>query len=635
MGRELKRITGKSGRLFYPLLFAAALVYIGFRIFDYHEASLAVGLSSRSIRFQQGVLRHGVNIVPRDLLRGFDVLCFDDGHSRVRFVGWTFETFDAKFLLWLARFLPPHPSLSLGWIFTLVLTPLFFFKLIRLLTGNRAAAWLCVTLLVLSAGSLSGITLRDSAVKPLVNFFTVFTFYLAARISGEPAGAGNLKMFAVMLAALFVSFLVDETAWFLYPAVPIMFPALFLPRGRGLFRGLYLSLIAVFLIFVTFLAPVLVERYGSGEFDFWSYMLRSEEASAASVWEWLNVGNILPSARNMIVSQFVPWEKPGWAAAYLLVLPYLAYLFLNLSAEKKKMLLRSTLLLCAYLVFITFYWSRGDEYQMALETPYYYGALFSVFILFPLAVLFSRRGPAFQRAVNAAIVIFMAVVFMYNFPFIHRQERGFFGDHSHRLHRLTFSDVYWAWRFWDDPDVRERFIASYPERWFWFFPLTPPAVVEGSLSDSPPDRGQLLLEPELRLSSGPYPGDYPPVSNLLDGSADTFWRAPVGEDPPWVTADFRGRGERQGARVMRVAMLPRPAAPEEFPRRAELLGSMDGEVWTLVAPLSRPSRPPGDRWVIWSFRNHAPYRMYRLVFEESHSGRPVPYVSLSGLSFTE
>ncbi len=380
--------------IIYPLIFLGVLVYIGFRILDYNEASLAVGLSSRSIRFQQGVLRHGTAIVPRDLLRGFDILCFDNAVSRVRFVGWAVEVIDAKTLLWLARYFPPHPSFSLSWFLTLILSPLFLFKLIRLQSRSREAAWGAVILFCLSAGSLSGFTLRDSPLKPLVNFFTIYIFYLAARVDGiaEPGtlnSGKSARLLGLILGALFISFFIDETAWFLYPAVPILFPRLFFKPERGFFRWLYLGVFAVFLLTVTFLAPVLVEKYGSGGFDFWGYIITPDFAPDVTMWERWNMNNLLLSVRNLAISQFIPWNKPWWGVAYLIIMPFLAMCYFRLPSARRRLFLRYILLLGAYLVFIIFYLGKGDEGEQVLMTPYYYAALFSVLTILPLAILLS------------------------------------------------------------------------------------------------------------------------------------------------------------------------------------------------------------------------------------------------------
>lgn len=621
----------------YPIIFLGVLVYIGFRILDYNEASLAVGLSSASIRFQQGVLRYGTAIVPRDLLRGFDILCFDNAASRVRFVGWVVEVIDAKTLLWLARFFPPHPSFSLGWILTLILSPLFLFKLIRIQSRSREAAWIAIILFCLSAGSLSGITLRDSPLKPLVNFFTIYIFYLAARVagtaeSGTKQSGKPARLLGLILGALFISFFIDETAWFLYPAVPLLFPRLFFKPERGLFRWLYLGLFAVFLLTVTFLAPVLVEKYGSGGFDFWGYIITPDFTPDVTMWERWNMNNLLLSTKNLLVSQFIPWNQPWWGIAYLVILPYLVFNFFLLPPVRRRLVLRYILLLGAYLVFIVFYLGKGGDDELVLMSPFYYGALFSVLSIPPLAILLSRPVQGFRAAGKVSVVIFLSIVFMYNFPYINRMERDFFAGEMPRHQRLTPAEVVRAWRDWDNPEVRRDFIARFPHRWIWLFPLSEPESVRGRYLERSPRRPEVTLIQPTALSSWPSPPDSTPAVNLIDDDPETFWRAPLGEEPPWVKVNFQ---EIQGARIRNVAMLPRQDQMEEFPRRINFMGSIDGEVWTLVAPLLHPEGPPKAQGIRWSVDNAAPYRFYKLVFLEGHSDAEEQWVSLAELHLSE
>lgn len=620
-------------KIIYPLIFLGVLVYIGFLILDYNEASLAVGLSSRSIRFQQGVLRNGTDIVPRDFLRGFDILCFDNAASRVRFIGWTVEVFDAKALLWLSRYLPPHPSFSLNWILTLVLTPLVLFKLVRFQSRSYQAAWIAVILLLISAGSLSGITLRDGPFKPLVNFFTLCAFYLAAvsdrlQKRSQHIELKSIGVFFGMLAVVFISLFTDETSWFLYLAIPILYPKLFVKPKRGLYWGSYLGMFVLFLLIITFLAPVLVERYGSGGFDLWGYIITPDDAPDVTMWERWNMNNLLLSVRNLAISQFIPWNQPWWGVAYLIIVPFLAMCYFRLPAARRRLFLRYLLLLGVYLVFIIFYLGKGAEGEQVLMTPYYYGALFSVLSILPLAILLSAPLKGIGETARLMMVIFLAIVFMYNFPFMHKMERSFFEGDIRRQRRINPAEVVRAWQNWDNPEIRKDFIARFPDRWFWFFPLTEPEIVRGRhLERFPPPPEVSLLEPNI-LTAGPVlPGSLP-AANLIDDDAGTFWRSPLEEEPPWVKVDFR---ERQGARIKYVAMLPRRGRLEEFPRRLDLLGSVDGEIWSLVVPLLHPEGPPGDQGVSWRFVNHAPYRFYKLVFLEGYPDAEEQCVSLAEL----
>jgi|GEM_PF-3875273 len=612
----IKRVIDK----YYFILFICALIYIVFRITDYNEASLAVGLSSKSIRIQQGVLRNGTAIVPEDIFRGFDILCFENGCCRVRFLAWIFEVVDFKSQLWLSGYFPPHPSFSLTWVFTLILSPIFLFKFINKLTGSKNASWISVILFCLSAGSLSGIVLRDGPHKPLVNFAAIIICYFAVLITEDgdrknKSSGRRLRLFSFLSIILFLSFFADETAWFLYLMVPILFPAIFLGRGKTGCRIIYLGVLVGFLVFVTFVAPGMVERSTSQPFDFWGYIHTPDLEPEVNIWQRFNLDNILLSTKNMVVSQFIPRGSRWWAIAYMIIIPYLIYLFFCLPSGKKKLFSRSLLLLIAYIFFIVFYKGKGAEDEIILYSPYYYGALFSLFVIIPLAVLFSIVQNKWRNILTGLTVTYLAAVFMYNFISIHQRERVIFEGLVGRENELTFPEVYRAWKDWENPEVRSDFRRNFPDRWHWFFPLTPPPPVIGRAVKSPPKVGNLLAAPSVEVVAVSTGKDDSGYENLFDGSVKSVWEAKIEDKPPEIVIDLTGR---KGERVSHILIRPREDKRENFFRRAEFYGSIDGEKWTLIAPIIQPNPPPSGRWISWFFVNYAPYRIYKLVIRDSY-----------------
>jgi len=615
----IKRVSNK----YYIILFICTLIYIVFRIIDYNEASLAVGLSSESIRIQQGVLKNGTAIVPEDIFRGFDILCFENGCCRVRFLAWIFEVVDFKSQLWFSEYCPPHPSFSLTWIFTLILSPIFLFKFINKLTGSKNASWISVILFCLSAGSLSGIVLRDGPHKPLVNFAAIISCYLAVLITdsreiNNRRAAKPVILFCFLSVVLLLSFFIDETAWFLYPMVPILFPSIFMGRRKGWYITIYLLLIFCFLFFVTFVAPVMVEQFGSSQFNFWEYIHTPDLEPEVNIWQRFNFNNVLQSGKNLIVSQFIPWGRAWWGLAYIIIIPYLVYLFFCLPPGKKKLLLRSLLLLIVYILFIIFYKGKGAEDEIMLESPYYYGALFSLYMVFPLAILFSSSSKRWGNVLNKVIITYLAAIFMYNFIPLHRQGRKTFEGFVKRDNKLTFSDVYRAWKDWENRETRETFIKLYPDQWHWFFPMSPLPPVRGRVIKSPLKTDNLLNLPGVKVTAEPLREGDLGIGNLFDGSTKSAWKTKIEDEQPEIVMNFTAR---EGARVGHIVIRPQEGALDDFFRRADLLGSVDGERWSIVARIIQPAVPPPNRWISWFFVNHAPYRIYKLVIKDSHDDK--------------
>ncbi len=125
--------------------------------------------------------------------------------------------------------------------------------------------------------------------------------------------------------------------------------------------------------------------------------------------------------------------------------------------------------------------------------------------------------------------------------------------------------------------------------------------------------------------------------HIVDGlhpNPDRFWRishARLGE-PAWVIVDF-GKGVKK--QVKTVSARPRRDRPEEFFRRAELLGSDDGINWEPVAPVIQEEVPSDGEWRKWSFPNDRSYRSYKLLIYDGHAGRAGNFLSLAGLRLEE
>ena len=241
--------------LFYQIVFFFGLVYVLYLILDYGRCYTVFDFTRH---YYYKALANGPNLVLKDFGRIFD-LSPAGFHitqpTRFRYFQDLFLLINFKFRIWLFNYIPPHPSLSLAWLFPLLLSPLFFFKLIYNLTSSRKASWIGVILFYLSTGSLSGITLLSNPAKPLTIFFAILCFYLASKISLSVGGKGYFTkkcfwIYIMLLAFLLLSFFTDETAYFLYICIPILFPAIFgIKRIRVISIGLYLLLLALFLIY--------------------------------------------------------------------------------------------------------------------------------------------------------------------------------------------------------------------------------------------------------------------------------------------------------------------------------------------------------------------------------------------------
>jgi len=468
-----------SGLLFYQLLFLVEIVFIVSIVMDYGKCWKSFDYS---LGYYARALSSGPELTGEDLFRAFDFRregFHYGGFGRNRCLQDLSLLVDIKFRIWLFNFLPPHPSLSWTWLFVLILSPLMMYKVVYTITLNRRAAWTGLILFCLSTGSLSGITLLCNPAKPLANFFGLWSLYLVARIDlyqrEENRSPGlTLRWFAVLFTVLFMSFAVDESAWFMCFFIPVLFPAIF-GRGKNRLTNLCLFLLAnaLLILVLLFLIPAFY-RHSVPGFEGPippSYLVReyfsTEDGGRGAALGSLRVGYLLTTAKNLLVNQLVPWQKPWLGLAYVLIAPYLISLFLSLKKGEKSFVARSVLVLLLFMIaqalgVLSVFPVEG----FALLYSYYYGAFLSIFLTIPLAMLLGSPLTKASRLVSQAVLLWLAFVYAYNFGYINEDFRRLFAT-CEDTGRLEYSFVLEAWRSRHDHRKIMSLKESFPIRSPW------------------------------------------------------------------------------------------------------------------------------------------------------------------------
>ena len=123
----------------------------------------------------------GTKISFSDIKQSFNWPVLEEGAPRpTRPLSSYFTVLDAKFRFWLWHYFPPHPSLSLVWIFTLFLAPIFLFKLLRNLEVGVNTALAAVSFYLATPGVLACTAMYFRPGKPMTNFAIIFCLYLAS-----------------------------------------------------------------------------------------------------------------------------------------------------------------------------------------------------------------------------------------------------------------------------------------------------------------------------------------------------------------------------------------------------------------------------------------------------------------------
>ena len=126
------------------------------------------------------ILKTGTDLNPADIKQGLFWQFFEYKPRCTRPLSSYFEIVDTKFRCWLWHFICPHPSLSLTWIFSLFLAPLFLYLLLRDLGISLNTAAALTAFYLATPGVLSFEAMLFRPAKPMTNFAIILCLFLAS-----------------------------------------------------------------------------------------------------------------------------------------------------------------------------------------------------------------------------------------------------------------------------------------------------------------------------------------------------------------------------------------------------------------------------------------------------------------------
>lgn len=484
------RNTLKTGGWFYPAVFILSLVLVVRLFLDYNTAWIHPEVAFRHLPSLAGEELAGRGSF---IAAVFNPWIFDE-IVRARFLSYAFQTAGLRLRLTLYAFFPPPPGLSPIALLTLILSPLVCYCLLKRIAGREETAWAGTVLYFLSTGFLSGVFLLFHPAKPLLVLLALAALLFAARVGPDP-GTGKYR--GLLLVTLFLAFTVDESSLVLFLTVPLLFPAV-LKTGRSpgsgsSFRDLiigiswYLSPLVLFLFTVTFIVPVITRMLGHGEYNYWKSvffqsMYPVTERMTERLWNNFQPGNVLTNTVNLFRAQFA--AGPGVPSRSLLILfsslvlpVYLVYSFSRLDRGRKIIVLRFLAALAVFLAVETFV--QGKHLKV-LDSSYYYGSLFPVYFVPPLAIILGS-GKGWRFWLNRLLVVVLLGIFIHNFLGINRQWRDMhenlpfgFPDKIVMLREmdrgdLTRKEIVEIWGMREDPDLLAAARSRYPRRAIWLF----------------------------------------------------------------------------------------------------------------------------------------------------------------------
>lgn len=176
------------------------------------------------------------NVPLNQIIKGvFNTQVFEYSDRLTRPLSSMFEILDTHLRAWLWHYIKPITSLSITFVFSLLLNPLLFYKFLLNLKIRRSIAVLATSLMILSPGSLSVLVMYFRPAKAMLNFWLIFCLYYASVIYLKDVGQNVLNrddrnvygLIGLIAVGILLAFLFDETAIVIASSLFFLFPAIY------------------------------------------------------------------------------------------------------------------------------------------------------------------------------------------------------------------------------------------------------------------------------------------------------------------------------------------------------------------------------------------------------------------------
>ncbi len=273
----------------------------------------------------------------------------------------------------------PHPSLSLTWIFSLILAPLFLYRLLKNLDIGQNIAAAMVAFYLATPGVLSFEAMLFRPGKPMTNFFIIFCLYLASKLKKEfldkdkPIPVIKFLIFWIITAC---SFYWDETALLIFPAVLFIFPSIF---RRKLFLFFWFLLPLMTLAAYLEIIPYLCVLAGHDWPHLFKYDLVQSIHQPGTIHNSISYLGV--NARNLVLETMGIFPFSNTAPKLIIIsmalaiVSWITILFYIFKVKKGF----DPLLI--FLIFLLFWFNAMMSVTMFIWGPYYYGSFWSVFFI--------------------------------------------------------------------------------------------------------------------------------------------------------------------------------------------------------------------------------------------------------------
>jgi hypothetical protein len=348
----------------------------------------------------------------------------------------TSRTADAEFRKYFADFLVFFPTLSIHWLFYLLIAPFLLFKTILNFSLGYRSALSAVLLYITSIGILFHIFIFFIPAKGMTNFMFILTFYFLSiihkKIKNNEKNIGYLvpTLFSI---SIFIGSFYDESAGVLAFS-PLLIMGTLWENKLALKRMLVFTIIPVAIHFwiITFYFPEILYPSSNAKYDYWAYVFSKQQNphiyNIALISYFINFSNIIiPKflTLNFLMNASNPLKIFLLSSALAVVILF----YRKLSNSEKKNSLGLLIFIFIYILFCIVIMSKKSNFILGYGEYYASGfsILFSILyvMLFKLKNIFGyERISLILERTLLVFLLYIASVNSYNFirGGIHRWE---------------------------------------------------------------------------------------------------------------------------------------------------------------------------------------------------------------------
>lgn len=368
------------------------------------------------------------------------------GEDRPRYLTWLIHLFDIKFQFLLYKHFLPPPTLSLTWIFTLLIAPIYLYKLLWKITISKEASLAGVIIYISSIGFLSSFSWFFLPGKPLTHVVFIFVFYCMVVIQQNHTDRQllfevNSKYRVIMYIVIFLSLFLDEIPLFLIFILPIMFINLFYRSPSYGKKDIYPIVInflhfslpfLIFFVVAILVMPRITSYFVGKDFDFLSLVFQaSETTNKHIIGSGFQITHFYQNFANLFGMEMIPTVlAPIKPTAGVLgeniflqennLLKNLIFLAIFSPISIYVLLIRNFLILrliIATSVFIALQ-TLLQSRHVRVVSSFYYGSCFSVLFAILAGSIYSIKNEKYEktfRIVKVVLLSCMIVVQINNF----------------------------------------------------------------------------------------------------------------------------------------------------------------------------------------------------------------------------